>query len=303
VTDADLLRAVIEFPDADAPRLAYADHLEETAGTVACRWCSGGAITVIPPCPKCRGTGRVSDGRRERAALIRVQCELGRIPDPPPEPSAGMRAAARGQRLAALGAWRRQWSSAYYRLRARERELWADFGKPYERARLFGLPPNWLAFLPAETGQVTSGYAPSDGDAVVRRGFVDELTLTAARWLAHADSLVWSPGQSDPCPGCGGRGDTSRKYATPGRKRCPDCDGTGRVPRPCPATAQPVTRVTLTTAPGLEAHHPSDGYGYWRLPGRSVWVGMDEANGSPRAAAEYLLAAEWPGITFALPPR
>jgi len=74
-------------------------------------------------------------------------------------------------------------------LRRREQELWAGFGSPYERSRLFGLPANWLAFLPAETDGVSAGYAPSDGDAVVRRGFLDAVTCPAADWLAHGDAI------------------------------------------------------------------------------------------------------------------
>jgi uncharacterized protein (TIGR02996 family) len=247
VTDADLLRAVIEFPDDDTPRLAYADHLEET-------------------------------GDPDRAAFIRVQCEAERI---------------RGGGCAVVlgtdcDGTKTEWCIRC-RLVKRGRELLAS--------------PNW------ERWAGPSPLCDRPQCLAWSRGFVSGVECPADVWLAHADSLAWSPGQSDPCPEPD-HPKYSREFCRAMRAAydpaaahagCPRCGGTGRVARPCPSTAQPVVRVALTTPPSLEAHHPPGGFGYWRLPGRSVWVGMDEANGSPRFAAEYLLAAEWPGITFTLP--
>jgi uncharacterized protein (TIGR02996 family) len=78
-TDGDLLlRAICENPAEDAPRLVYADWLDE-------------------------------NGQPERAEFIRVQIELAKIPDPPVDTTAGLRAAARKQQLAALLAWKSEW--------------------------------------------------------------------------------------------------------------------------------------------------------------------------------------------------
>jgi uncharacterized protein (TIGR02996 family) len=53
MTDEAFLQAIIESPDDDTPRLVYADWLEE-------------------------------HGQAERAAFIRVQCELARLPEGDP---------------------------------------------------------------------------------------------------------------------------------------------------------------------------------------------------------------------------
>ena len=77
-----LLRAVFAHPEDDAPRLAYADWLDE------------------------------SGGEPERAALIRVQCELARLPADDPRrrpPTAGGQTPPRGRKSkwrAGLPRWR-----------------------------------------------------------------------------------------------------------------------------------------------------------------------------------------------------
>lgn len=79
------IRAIIDAPADDLPRLVYADWLEETAGMVACtdgckngkpdpkRFYTGDRNVIVPAaCPTCGGSGEVSDGNRERAELIRL---------------------------------------------------------------------------------------------------------------------------------------------------------------------------------------------------------------------------------------
>jgi len=81
VTDGDaLLAAILAAPDEDTPRLMYADWLEENHVEWACG-CDGGAQDtggttpwgepVYQECWHCEGTGRVSNGFRERAEFIR----------------------------------------------------------------------------------------------------------------------------------------------------------------------------------------------------------------------------------------
>ena len=87
------LAAMRAAPDDDTPRLVFADWLEEHAGDVECERCGNPSdgLTWTDPfageprgqliqCPACGGTGRASDGRRELAELIRVQCGLAAHP-------------------------------------------------------------------------------------------------------------------------------------------------------------------------------------------------------------------------------
>lgn len=100
------------------------------------------------------------------------------------------------------------------------------------------------------------------------RGFVESVTCAAADWMAHGDSLSWHPDQTDPCPEP--RDPKWGVFHNPTRggldfdpikthKGCLRCEGKGRVPRPCPPTAQPVEEVRLTTWPAelAEAARPN----------------------------------------------
>lgn len=97
-TDHDaFLPDILADPFDDTPRLVFADWLDENAGDVACPRCEGGeywgkrgyprpeVVTLKPPlqpkdiCIRCHGEDTVSDGRRERAEFIRVQCELAKL--------------------------------------------------------------------------------------------------------------------------------------------------------------------------------------------------------------------------------
>ncbi len=148
------IRAVIAQPDDDLPRLIYADWLEEHAGQVA------GA------CPTCHCTGLVSNGNAERAAFIRVQCELAGLPSGPlyidPDSPEQRAALTRAETL-----------------RRRERELlsnrhpWAWEGEAV-CAAVGG-------FTPAPTGGPSFQF---------RRGFVESITCTSRGWLEHADAIV-----------------------------------------------------------------------------------------------------------------
>lgn len=137
----------------------------------------------------------------------------------------------------------------------------------------------------------------------IHRGFVSHVTCSAADWLAHADALVWRPGQTEPCPvcdGCGGNVGFGPGDDFP----CARCGGTSSVPRPVPATAHPITAVTLTTVPQV-LFRGRDHYAFLPLPdGRRYAradVGRVEDVGL-RAVAVAMLAAEWPGVAFDLPP-
>jgi hypothetical protein len=108
--ETEFLAAIARDPDSDMPRLAYADFLQETAGTVPCPRCSEhrddpasppraepgyhperdpasgrheGGWTNCKTCngggPRCISPGTVPDDRADRAEFIRVQCELARV--------------------------------------------------------------------------------------------------------------------------------------------------------------------------------------------------------------------------------
>ena len=85
----DALQAALDAdPGNHLLRYALADCLEESAGTVECQQCRGDGCYrhlayrgVTISCSTCAGTGRVSDGRRERAEGYRVLAQLGRVPD------------------------------------------------------------------------------------------------------------------------------------------------------------------------------------------------------------------------------
>lgn len=84
---------VVEWPDSDDYRLAYADALRATSREVRCRGCGGtgkvsypvqgpdrGASTFVSfECRVCYGFGRVVDARGWRAELVRVQVEAARL--------------------------------------------------------------------------------------------------------------------------------------------------------------------------------------------------------------------------------
>ncbi|WP_439627512.1 TIGR02996 domain-containing protein [Gemmata sp.] len=187
---------------------------------------------------------------------------------------------------------------------------------PCETCQLFG---DEVAGIPQRT----------DGEShyVTNRGFVCEVRCSAADWLAHADRIAWHPTQTVACPEVKWRvvegvvdPDTLRRRRQDKYKDCGPCapwckggcEGTGRVSRPCPATAQPITSVTLTTTPE----------GYWiDQDGEMVFVftrgttmvrSVREVDvyemrnrrgtfgGTPHTMLD-LLETVWPGITFTLP--
>ncbi len=107
------------------------------------------------------------------------------------------------------------------------------------------------------------------------RGFVAALTCTAANFLAHADELLWRPGQA--CGECGGNGRIAETRQTwSGWRECPACRGNKC--RPMPPSAVPLESVRLTTD-----------LPYLWLSGR---VGYDFS----RQAMVEALHAEWPQI-------
>jgi uncharacterized protein (TIGR02996 family) len=136
-SDGDnLLRAILDAPEDDAPRLVYADWLDEHAGPVACDYCGGrdqcpkgdGTFDEHWHCPRCDGK---SNGYAERAEFIRVQCRLAQRP----------------------------WTSKDM---IRGHQLFAGSGPKWWN----DLPGNWRATVGGDTIETADGFVYK-----VRRGF------------------------------------------------------------------------------------------------------------------------------------
>lgn len=143
----------------------------------------------------------------------------------------------------------------------------------------------------------------------IARGFVSQITCPADVWLRQAEKIAWRPGWSAECGTCGGRGTylpAGRDYGGPVSpfERCHWCDATGRVPRPFPATAQPIEKVTLTGLPdeiGVRVDGMSGRVTVSVVGGPGVDVTGRFAGGpvdDPVAQLRAYCAAVWPGVAF-----
>jgi hypothetical protein len=97
------------------------------------------------------------------------------------------------------------------------------------------------------------------------------------------------------CKGQGGSGyyvgDNQQTAADWVEEMCPTCHGSGRVPRPCPPGALPLTNVTLTTMP-TRFYMDS-----------STWLWIDDPAYSPWHSFEQIKNAceeRWKGLRFHL---
>ncbi len=192
----DFLRAIITNPDDDAPRLIYADWLDENAGDVACGRCFPGngcplclqhghlkGHETCYTCDLCFGTERVSNGLAERAEFIRVQCELAHErfanhPDPH-DPVV----------------WRFKSRSPCKKcverdgLRRRERELLTDnhfewMGRP-EGLATYRHPDGDHKWLVKKSGEGSSQI-----DIEFRRGFIESITCTWNDCRDHLNAIL-----------------------------------------------------------------------------------------------------------------
>lgn len=291
-----LLRAVFESPHDDALRLAYADWLEENAGTVPCSRCNGRGLVrlgvekkggpssaerckryVIEPqqgtfdwgCDGCGGTGAkagtgyVPDGRRDRAEFIRVQVELARIGnhyDPACPREKGRHYVSREGGWVETVACRECWDA----LRRREGELFnANADRWFPVPQGYGL--NWGIYTAVPEHPLPQYF-------VVTRGFPSHVTLPLAAFLGKR------------CGACGGEGYLRNvAYMQPGRD-CPSCRGTGYVGGLGAALASAVPLQSVT-CPEFEPAVFSDGVVWERamedvLP-IATYIGQDERSRLP----------------------
>jgi uncharacterized protein (TIGR02996 family) len=149
---APYLRAILALPDDDGPRLCAADWWDE-------------------------------QGAAGRAEFVRVQCELAR-PDPCDDPGRCIYGPesppeVEGELVHFCG---QMVCLERHALRRRERELWRAGGDTDGRGWFAGCGlEGYVIYLVPSTDNMT---------AVVRRGFVEELTAPAADFLRHADALT-----------------------------------------------------------------------------------------------------------------
>lgn len=175
--EAALLRGILEAPGDDAPRLVYADWLEERAGEVACpsgcRLLHGehrrkvyqavGPDSRWEVCDRCHGTGRIPNGYAERAEFIRVQCELARWTD--------------SDGYMPMGLGREE-------LRRREAYLVRGWGHDWASMPTLGGGMTWMLQTQPATESVFE-----HPHFVFRRGFISAIALPCAAFMQHAADL------------------------------------------------------------------------------------------------------------------
>lgn len=217
-----LLRAVVESPADDTPRLAYADALDASADDL--------------PDP---------GAARTRAEFCRVQCELAKQERIAESRFLTLPESPLGRRIEEL--------------RRREQELRLGV-----IASILGA--QWSLLNSCDIGTVDEQFeywGPSDvpekdksrieiAAPVLRRGFIDSLTLSWADWLRIEAAVAWCPRT------CEAIGPHHRDRCDGGRVQCANaqftedcrvCHGTGRAPRRFVESMQPLSLVNLTTTP------------------------------------------------------
>ena len=241
------LRAICKFPADDAPRLEYADWLEENVKTTTCLKCHGkgsrlqtasaGSTIFCAPrsfgpegeplyyaeCPDCNGRGGRSNGFAERAEFIRVQCELARRW---PDNQAFLdNFEAHGAKCTCDGCHGRK-------LRRREQELFAR---------------HWWDWCPEGFKFDRCDGSPDAPPLIWRRGFAERVELVTAAFIGG------------PCGRCA----IWLDRGMPADAHCPACRGAGRAPGVAgPLFAgHPVAAVNLTNK---RPYHGGEGtYDWW----------------------------------------
>lgn len=234
--EAAFLRAILDYPDDDLPRLVLADWLEERnrpGGFNPCpAACENGQVILsywsdagqrrekCEVCSTCRGRGLVAVAANryvERAEFIRVQCELARL-----ELASGTPAFWESLRATHAGC---DGCSDWCRLRKREMDLWTLAGPEW-----FELAKEGFPLMP------TVGVLGQTWDVVVRRGWPEVVRL---RLHQLRD---WTGGR---CGSCGGDG--LYKTTEHGNRPCIQCVN-GRVDAAGidVLDAWPVNRVEVT---------------------------------------------------------
>lgn len=263
-----LLRTILTHPDDDAPRLVYADWLEEHGEPERAAFVRAQIeLAKVGPDwdtePECGHTGFI-DGKHVGGGEVVV--DLIRI-----APAIGSRARIRvspklnrcsGMRVFAVNEYydedeRRNcfrvhlkrdeysgkgWSRAKA-LRSRERELWDScIWKSFSDS----LPDvgygKWFVRCKSETPLISTGT-----EAVVQRGFIEQVTCPGDQLAAVVEAVC--PDLERKCEGCGGT-KWRRYYTVDGdwdEGECGDCHGRGTIDRELTGQEQPVEVIRLTS--------------------------------------------------------
>jgi hypothetical protein len=226
VPELDCLAAVLADPGDDLPRLVYADWLDETAGAVPCpiRDCR---LLTIEDCPHCRGSGTVSDGRRERAEFIRKSI-----------------AAAGNENGWVLQPHVHHPRKELFRLAGLRDEQYT-----FRRGFVESVTCSWAAWGGRRCADCEGTGTLEGGPASLANPPCRYCSGTG-RTRGLAAGLLWRAEVE--CPKCEGGGTNSTLVGRMGCSQCspgPYTRGSGRVrnPDPPPPTAQPVTECRLTS--------------------------------------------------------
>lgn len=243
-TESGFLRAILDAPGDDLPRMVYSDWLEENAGDVECGGCrsSGrtGWVTYPRPagvpadwdkCPICSSTGRVSNGFAERAEFVRLQCELAILDTKFPDRECKHMDYSVNDEIG----WKDAGGEA---LRQRERELWRGV-EPWDFVRSVA-KPDWTLTTFAHGTRFRFGPREGHRDDItceVSRGFVSRVSAPLA---------VLVGGECERC--VEGRGPIYVESGVEFQHKCRYCHGTGRTPGIAReiAKCQPVTTWVAT---------------------------------------------------------
>lgn len=138
---------------------------------------------------------------------------------------------------------------------------------------------------------------------VIRRGFVEEVTCKWADWARNGDQIAWHPSMRRQCLLCFGIGSVPDQDGD--FEQCPVCNGTGEEPAPCPDTAQPIRKVTITDEVFLNDFRDDakSRLVSVKVAGRIVFatyaeIRVNRPNWTVNLCASILLPRRWPGVTF-----
>ena len=241
-TARDFMETICRSPDDDTLRGVFSDWLEENGQSERAEFCRV-QCELAKPCTACSGEGEYDADHRPG----KMECRL-----------------CFGQKTL--------YGPRADELRRRERELLKDHWNEWT-------PDGFIAVGADNFVMQEGGYEDLGDDPLTvkfARGFIDAITCRWEDWIGGACRecygtgtylgmplasnpgvcnvchgtrltpgierlLCWHPKYSrDVCPDCGGTG-MHRKEPW----GCAHCVGLGAVPRPFPATAQPVRRVVL----------------------------------------------------------
>lgn len=187
--EAAFLLAIANVPEDDAPRLVYADWLDEQGKVeAACEQRLAVALRAVVVSPEDDRPrldyARVCEqyGRMDRAELIRVQCELAR------------RGTCRHKLPETIRTHPDQVSCPICRLLLLERAIIIN------ENQTDWLSPGGLAVVarPAHISHYPAARARAS--AVLARGFLRSVTIMAEDWLSYGDTLSWDAQSGRPCP-------------------------------------------------------------------------------------------------------